>query len=797
MIKFIFKNNQSIVTKRWHILPLVICMMLIIQSIGFSGEQVDNFYIEYNGQTYQYNSKTVTVVINGHTIETGDMPALVIDQRTLVPAREVFESEAMGAVVTWNGENQEISIVYQDKFIVLRIGSNVAYVNGNTVEMDVPPMLIKEVSQSYSKTMIPLRFVTENFGFDVTWDGDTWTAFAENDDAVVESPDEPVPEGEQLDSIQGGQANSGLPTALANAPLSIIPDAATDQTQFEPVGVEMTDEDHDTVPFTDFMYHATTNGGYFEIIAEGPISSIASMSYWDQKLILKVVNGSFGYDTLSGTYTHEFEENPYVTSIRSSQQENDDYGRKILSLVFDLKTDAENYEIRISEDRNSLYVGQVGQMLQADVTNTLDSILLHQNEYGDYIDVHYGVEPEVDVFRLSGPDRIVFDLGDTVTKLGTRGYTGLQGQYITALRTAQFGINDPTDEDQNEDISRLVVETDGQADYQLIKIDDHTLRIQFTEPGYENIVYEKDEDDNPTITLEDVDDNLEVSQITYEDNYRDHEYIITLPGSYDENFGEGILNINDGLIESVDIYEDEYGNTKIKIIEREIHVFTVEKEGANITIKAYKPSQVYSQVMVVDIGHGGKDPGAIIDDIEEADLNLDIGLKLKALLDQRPDIKVYYTRLDDTYLTLQERVDIANQVDADFFVSIHNNSYVSSIHGTETFYFKDEPRPGLNAYELAEYIHDNVIATTGQYDRRDKEHNTLYVLRHTTMPACLVECGFMSNEGDMSRLMDDGFRQNIAQGIFNGIVQTYSAFPTDRTPVVALPVVAEPIPVSE
>ncbi|MDA3845508.1 MAG: N-acetylmuramoyl-L-alanine amidase [Vallitaleaceae bacterium] len=774
--------------KKWRLISLIITFSLLLQITAFAGDYRGDFYIEYGGRTYQYTSKTVSIVINGHSVETGDMPAIIIDSRTLVPAREVFESEALAATVTWNGDTQEVSIIYKDKFIVLKIGSNVAYVNNQAIDLDVPAMLIKEVGQAYSKTMIPLRFVTESFGYDVEWDGDTWTAYASDGTSVIDGSTDMDTEGEKLDSISGAKAETGLPTALFSSPINIKPEVITNPIEIEPVGLVMTDQDLETALFTDIAYHGTNSGGYFELTADGPISSITK-SYWDNKLIIKIANASFGYNSTGGTYTKAFTNNPYVAQIRSSQQENDDYGRKILSVIFDLKDAENNYQVRISSDRNSLYIGKTGQMEQVEIDNALSGVKLHQNDIGDYIDISYGSETEVNVFRLSGPDRIVFDLKDTITTLGTRGYSGIEGQYVTAIRTAQFGIDDPGNDEQNENIARIVVETNGQADYELIELDEYTLRIQLKEPGYENISYENL--DGPTIVLEDISNVLEVGGITYEDNYRDHEYIITIPGSYNDNFGEGILNINDGLIESVDIYEDELGNTKIKIIEKEIYVFTLDMVGDDITIKAYKPSEVYSKVIVVDTGHGGKDPGAGVGSWEEKVLNLQMTMHLKNLLDQDGQIKVYYTRLDDTYLTLQDRCDIANQVEADFFISIHNNSFVTSSNGTETLFFQDDPKPALNGYELADIIHNKVIDQTAQFNRGTKKNNTLYVLRHTEMPAVLVECGFMTNTADLARLIDPAFQLKFAEAVYNGILETYQLYPTDRTPVIDFPIVAE------
>ncbi|MBC7959647.1 MAG: N-acetylmuramoyl-L-alanine amidase, partial [Vallitaleaceae bacterium] len=167
--------------------------------------------------------------------------------------------------------------------------------------------------------------------------------------------------------------------------------------------------------------------------------------------------------------------------------------------------------------------------------------------------------------------------------------------------------------------------------------------------------------------------------------------------------------------------------------------------------------------------------------LQEKDVNLAIGNFARAYLEADPNIKVYYTRQDDTYVSLQARTDIGNKVEADFFVSIHNNANESSsISGSETLYFKDADRPGLNSVELARILQNRIVAALGLFNRGVKDDNGLFILRNSDMPAIILEEGFVTNVNDSKKLGDPIYQDAIAKAIYEGIVETFAKYPTGR-----------------
>lgn len=177
------------------------------------------------------------------------------------------------------------------------------------------------------------------------------------------------------------------------------------------------------------------------------------------------------------------------------------------------------------------------------------------------------------------------------------------------------------------------------------------------------------------------------------------------------------------------------------------------------------------KVIVLDPGHGGKDPGAIgFGGIYEKTITLDVGLRVKRML-KDAGATVIMSRDKDVYPTLGERVDLANQLNADIFVSIHCNSFHRiDPGGTETYM----PRTTRQSCaELATAIQYHLVKQIQLYDRGVKAED-FYVLSNTTMPAALVEIAFISRKDEAELLKDPSFLEKAALGIYEGILTYFS-----------------------
>ncbi|RXZ77230.1 hypothetical protein EBB07_33705 [Paenibacillaceae bacterium] len=197
--------------------------------------------------------------------------------------------------------------------------------------------------------------------------------------------------------------------------------------------------------------------------------------------------------------------------------------------------------------------------------------------------------------------------------------------------------------------------------------------------------------------------------------------------------------------------------------------------GSGITITEGKS-------VVIDAGHGGKDPGAIGSGLQEKDLALKLALRIGKLLADW-GAQVSYTRQTDVFLELSDRAAIANKAGANFFLSTHINAGATDKGGFETFRYTSA---SANSKTYQETIHRHVAAlykAKGRPDRGVKTAN-LAVLRQTKMPAVLMEYGFISHAEDVALLKDATWLEQLAQATAEGVAEALGIEKREEAPQV-------------
>ncbi|WP_179036188.1 N-acetylmuramoyl-L-alanine amidase [Paenibacillus sp. URB8-2] len=176
-------------------------------------------------------------------------------------------------------------------------------------------------------------------------------------------------------------------------------------------------------------------------------------------------------------------------------------------------------------------------------------------------------------------------------------------------------------------------------------------------------------------------------------------------------------------------------------------------------------------VVVLDAGHGGTQPGAIsAAGRVEKDFNLAVILKAGALLQSDGRVTVVFTRTDDVTLGLQDRVNVAEAAGANVFVSLHANAMPTTasnwnkVNGSETYYSRSESLP------LARVMHKHLVEGTGFKDNGVRT-KSLHVTRETSMPAVLLEAGYLTNPAEEAALYTEELQNSLAREIAAGIVE--------------------------
>lgn len=217
-------------------------------------------------------------------------------------------------------------------------------------------------------------------------------------------------------------------------------------------------------------------------------------------------------------------------------------------------------------------------------------------------------------------------------------------------------------------------------------------------------------------------------------------------------------------------------------------MFTVEEPAAPEPSPTPSPAPLGYEwkdlVVVIDAGHGGRDPGAVSanEELLEKEVTLDVALRTAEKL-EAAGIPVILTRETDIELSqlviedLAARAEMANKVNASMFVSFHVNSIdldirgAKEVSGLEVFYRdKNSHFPGLPDRWLAEHIGKSISEAAGI-----RIHNIidrgLKVLYRSEMPAVLIELGFITNQEDLLRLKSDAYREAVSEGATSGIIE--------------------------
>ena len=258
------------------------------------------------------------------------------------------------------------------------------------------------------------------------------------------------------------------------------------------------------------------------------------------------------------------------------------------------------------------------------------------------------------------------------------------------------------------------------------------------------------------------------SKIRVTDDYRNKKLVFDLGADYSATLGDTEFQPGDGYVQSIKI--NTSGTTKITVTTNTVYTYQVAQDSNGAILELVRPREKYSQIVVLDIGHGGSDSGAVANGVKEKEVNFNQGMALYYLLEADPSIKVYMTRESDVYPTLQFRSQLANEIEADLFISIHNNSASANVTGAETLYYPNGS--DTRGKQIAQMVQEAIVSC-GLGNRGIKARSDLYVLRTTNMPAILLETGFLTNAAEAEYINSQSFINEWSQSVYNAIVRGF------------------------
>ncbi len=722
----------------------------------------------YDGADHAYTADKIYLNINGTTLDDSSLPLQPINidgSRTLVPLREVFEN--LGATVNFDSATNVVTVKDGSNTVILTVGSKNAMLNGQTVMMDVEPKFVALSSTSPKKVMIPLRFVSESLGYNVNYDASTRIIYLKKDTST------------------SGNSNTNTST-----------ETTTTVKLTEKNSTTVTESNQATAKITGATLPTSTNKS-LKLVSDTPITDISKSTLADGRLVVDIENATLGINPIDQKVSVD-----KLTNVKVAQFATNPI--KITRAVLSFSGDT-TYTVILSNDRKTLTIGF------SDFTPEKDTTTVPSNN--NATKVVFNTDGVADVFVVYGDGKAPVIEGVTSVDATTMNIDIARPNTI---------LDGATSDTISSNTNSVAVKS-----YKISNVDSDTTRIQLTlnsdciysvvENGTLTKVYVKPKtiatNSGDVLTLTQTNNTavlkinkdkagiplgFNINSIVHTDKYMSDLYYLNLPLSMkDVLVTPKNLAVGNDILKSIDILNENNATKFVFNGKKVLHV-KVTEDGDNIIITVKAARDVYDTIIVVDPGHGGKDPGTSGKlngtTYYEKNVVLDIGTKATKYISQDTRFKVYMTRTDDTFIELYDRPAFSTHLGADMFISIHSNASSSAIpSGIDTFYFDVQKEDATYLNSKGVYVTDyrknvtakskafsqaiqkNLISATSATDRGFK-HGDYAVLRQNEIPSILIETGFMSNQADLAKLADDSYRTKIARTIADTVIAYYGSY---------------------
>lgn len=274
---------------------------------------------------------------------------------------------------------------------------------------------------------------------------------------------------------------------------------------------------------------------------------------------------------------------------------------------------------------------------------------------------------------------------------------------------------------------------------------------------------------------------VKASDLTDEDQYYKNRFVVSIPEDQTSFFEENTITYDKTVISKYTVdYNEKEDCTYLTINTKKLQGYRIEKTSVGVGIVVAAPKEIYDRIVVLDPGHGASAVGTHQKDVYEKTLNLEILYnKAKEYFNGKDStIKAYWTRVNDSNPSLADRAKLADKVGADVFISLHMNSAGKTASGTETLYASNNKntKNGMDSKKMADLFQKYLVDELGLKGRRIVDRTGLYVLKHNSVPAILIELGFLSNANDYKKLMDEEFQEEAAKAIYEATELLYETY---------------------
>lgn len=695
--------------------------------------------IRYNGRTYKNKSKKMTVRYNNKTVSKTSYKAIKIKKKYMVSYVDIFK-KGVKATCKYSKKNKTLSIKANGSTLKMTIGKTTAYLNGKKVKMPVAPLSVRYVSKKKTRILVPVNYVAKSLNLSYKKSGSTISLGA------------PLSlyydgKGTYYTGVQGSLYYNHKQYSLTTLPVikisgnmympaeEVFKNIMGLDYSYKTANHELRIGNEDlNLSFLGYANSTQAKVNGKEVTLAAPIKVIRNNK---TKKDLVCVPAATVLKQLN--YTRSWNKTKSYYQIQS--KEFFIWSKKLTNAQ---SPSATNYLY----DFKSIYktqggTGSINFQLTGSQTDILKTATVNRNS---------------NVITITLPkskyllDKNLFhNFGEIIQKM------------------------EVTEKDSTVSI---IFTCENVADYSYI-IQNNTLEI--------NILYTYGSSDGSVTSYSlsiPKPSGITIANVTNEDLYQSKKFKIIIAGDHVAYFQQNPIVINNSSIKNITTTKSG-NNTVITVTTSSLMGYKIFEVGNNLQVKMGTPKSIYKNIIVLDAGHGGKDPGAQNKGTNEKDLNYQIMYTLMKgyFSGNAPDIKVYWTRTDDTFITLANRAAFAKSVGADAFVSLHmNSSNKSSANGTEVYYSVSNNSSGfsgITSQKMANLFRAQLLKDLGTKNRGTKTA-AYYVLKHNTVPSILIELGFISGSSDYSKLTNPTFQKNAAKSIYTSIISMFQTYPTGR-----------------
>jgi len=715
-------------------------------------------HLSINDKEVNYIGTLYSINYMNQAVDFGQMPILVYNGSLLVRAKKLCEA----ADCKFSQMGDEITITKGNISILFYINRDYAHVNGKKINLEGRiPYYITNVDTKIGYIYIPLEIFAEYLGFDM-WYNDTHKQYTLLESSRTGNPDE-------IEALKNYDRSAGLTEQPSNTGNDDIYFSWTCLNEYESLLENRANAIHNIYTGTSSSNPGTFYPVYSQVSKEyntenfyfGTTDYFQSIDSYQSEYGLKLVISHAQTSTNGSILLNYAMVDSYTVSNEASAEE------VILEFSFRNGIDSYEYSIDISDDGKELCVSVYPKYL-----TKVSAYPMHCADVLELQGIQY-----TDITSFYDQGTLVFELPATFNCVGTQYYSSSENPYLS-----QCFIKDIAGK------TKLQFQLGADTDYFMTE-EDHAVKVYFFDVAM-TVEEVLDQLEKPDVKLPD--DKLiiplplqcSITNITDQDNYLKKNIKIMIKGNQKELIEKKGIQNPYSMVKNIRVTYDSTTNyTTVSMDTSYLCGYKYEIFDNYLIVTIGKPKDIFSKIVLLDPGHGGIDPGASYNKVFEKTLNYKILYTYVKDYFANSDIKVYYTRESDVLIDLYQRADFAIEVNADLFVSLHMNANVSSAaKGTQVFYCSanNTKQPsGLTSKQMARLFVDNLSKTMNTSNRGISSAEYV-VIKNNTVPAVLIELGFMSNSSDFAKLTDVTYQKKAAKTIYETIEQIFKTYPTGR-----------------